>query len=101
MTDARLSVFAFFALAIGTFVPLDQAAAQQRWCAWYDAYTYNCGFRTFEQCLATISGAGGYCQRDVYGGPQRPPETTGGPRPRSRSRNDGMPAPYGGGPSGY
>jgi len=31
------------------------------WCAWYDPYTYNCGFNTFEQCQATISGAGGYC----------------------------------------
>jgi hypothetical protein len=31
------------------------------WCAWYDPYTYNCGFNTFQQCQATISGAGGYC----------------------------------------
>ena len=36
------------------------------WCAWYDAYTYNCGYYTFEQCLATIRGAGGYCARNVY-----------------------------------
>lgn len=35
------------------------------WCAWYDPYTYNCGFSTFEQCQATISGAGGYCAPNV------------------------------------
>jgi len=28
------------------------------WCAFYDASTYNCGFHTFEQCLATVRGAG-------------------------------------------
>ena len=36
------------------------------WCAWYDAYTYDCGYYTFEQCLATIHGVGGYCARNVY-----------------------------------
>jgi hypothetical protein len=48
-------------------------ASAAPWCAYYDAYTYNCGFRTFEQCLATISGAGGFCQRNPYeqGRPER------------------------------
>lgn len=36
------------------------------WCAYYNAYTYNCGFYTFQQCLATVSGAGGFCQRNPY-----------------------------------
>ena len=57
------------------------SAAQARWapwCAWYDPYTYNCGFHTFEQCLATIAGAGGYCARNVYGPP--------GTAPRRRHR---------------
>jgi hypothetical protein len=31
------------------------------WCAWYDPYTYNCGFNTFQQCQATVLGAGGFC----------------------------------------
>jgi len=48
------------------------------WCAWYDPYTYNCGFNTFEQCQATVSGAGGYCARNVYE-PQN-----AGPRPLRR-----------------
>jgi hypothetical protein len=35
------------------------------WCAWYDPYTYNCGFATFQQCQQTVLGAGGYCARNV------------------------------------
>jgi uncharacterized protein DUF3551 len=33
------------------------------WCATYnDAYgSRNCGFATFQQCLATVSGIGGFC----------------------------------------
>jgi Protein of unknown function (DUF3551) len=52
-----------------------QSASAAPWCAWYDAYTYNCGFHTFEQCLATVSGAGGSCNRNVnepaYSEPRR------------------------------
>jgi hypothetical protein len=45
--------------AIGT-----PAQAQNRpWCAYYDAlYATNCGFSTYEQCLATVSGVGGVCE---------------------------------------
>jgi Protein of unknown function (DUF3551) len=39
-----------------------QSANAAAWCAWYDAYTYNCGFRTLEQCRATIFGdSAAYC----------------------------------------
>jgi hypothetical protein len=33
------------------------------WCAYYgkDSGT-NCGFTTFEQCLANVSGIGGFCE---------------------------------------
>lgn len=41
------------------------------WCAYYDPWSYNCGFATFQQCLATISGAGGVCQPNPYGGTVR------------------------------
>ena len=39
-------------------------AAEYPWCARYDAWSYNCGFTTFGQCQATISGAGGICERN-------------------------------------
>jgi Protein of unknown function (DUF3551) len=34
------------------------------WCAFYTGpiSATNCGFSTYQQCLATISGIGGYCQ---------------------------------------
>jgi len=43
------------------------APAQARdypWCAFYTGpfSATNCGFDTYQQCLATVSGIGGYCQ---------------------------------------
>ena len=63
------SVFALLLLSAAGSGAANAAA----WCAWYDAYTYNCGFHTFEQCLATVRGVGGTCYRNVrsYGEPAR------------------------------
>jgi hypothetical protein len=55
VTAATLS-FTHAASAQGTYYP---------WCARYNAYTYNCGFKTWQQCQATVSGAGGICQENV------------------------------------
>ena len=47
--------------------PINEAAAQNYpWCAQYTvpAGARNCGFVTREQCMATVSGAGGYCERN-------------------------------------
>ena len=38
------------------------------WCAFYDPSTYNCGFYSFEQCLATVRGAGGWCRQNFFEG---------------------------------
>lgn len=38
------------------------AGGGQRWCAYYRTGSTNCGFSTLQQCRATISGIGGYCQ---------------------------------------
>jgi Protein of unknown function (DUF3551) len=46
------------------------------WCAQYggggnDGGGRNCGFWTYQQCYATVQGAGGYCQQNpMYRGPQ-------------------------------
>ena len=45
-----------------------QAAA---WCAYYDQSTYNCGFHTYQQCLDTIRGTGGWCRPNSYEGGSR------------------------------
>jgi hypothetical protein len=65
-----------------------QAAAQ--WCAYYDAYTYTCGFVSFNQCLATISGVGGVCRRDHnYREPRRDDRRSLAPSGRGESRGNG------------
>jgi hypothetical protein len=42
--------------------PGSLALAGGTWCAHYVFHT-NCGFYSFEQCQATVSGNGGFCQR--------------------------------------
>jgi hypothetical protein len=41
-------------------------AREYAWCATYnDKYgARNCGFDTFAQCLATVSGIGGFCSQN-------------------------------------
>jgi len=63
------------ALVFGPIFAFTSDAHAGAWCAWYDPYTYNCGFRTFEQCQATISGAGGYCARNVNEAPAPAPRS--------------------------
>lgn len=45
-----------------------EASAQGKywpWCARYDGWSVVCGFATFQQCLATVHGVGGFCQANV------------------------------------
>jgi hypothetical protein len=44
-------------------------AVEYPWCLYYsgggmDGGGTNCGFTTFDQCLATASGAGGFCNEN-------------------------------------
>jgi len=49
------------------------AQAQNRpWCAYYSGHfggASNCGFSTDEQCPATVSGVGGWCQPNTMYAP--------------------------------
>lgn len=47
--------------------PTPAQAQRARWCAQYDFSTSNCGFYTRAQCLAAISGVGGYCTLGLNG----------------------------------
>ena len=44
------------------------SATAAPWCAYYDFSTYNCGFYSYEQCLATVRGAGGWCRQNYFEG---------------------------------
>jgi Protein of unknown function (DUF3551) len=52
------------------------------WCAQYSgpAGGTNCGFTTFQQCLDTLSGIGGFCERNTL---YQPPP---GPRLLTRAQ---------------
>jgi hypothetical protein len=55
------------------------------WCAYYGedmGGSSNCGFATFEQCMAALSGNGGFCNRNT----QYVPSGAGGQLPRRHRR---------------
>lgn len=79
---------AMLAIVIVTLVCglADGAKAQGKywpWCVYYDAWTYNCGFVSLQQCLATAIGAGGACRPNPWGPPAAYSET---PRRKKRAR---------------
>ena len=70
-----------FAIVIVSAASGHRAVAQNYpWCADYASGVSNCGFVTFEQCLATLSGMGGFCNRNT----QYTPSTPGDFNPQSR-----------------
>lgn len=58
---------------ISMFLIADPVAADPyKWCANYRNGGSNCGFTTFEQCQATVSGVGGSCgPNQFYTGPDK------------------------------
>jgi hypothetical protein len=61
------------------------ASAEGAWCAQYGGSSSgsatNCGFYTFEQCRAAISGVGGFCSHTPYKWYE---EVIAPPKPRRR-----------------
>jgi hypothetical protein len=49
-------------------VPSAQAQSNYPWCARYgNGFSgTNCGFTTFEQCMETVRGIGGFCQKNDW-----------------------------------
>ncbi len=51
-------------LVAGVAIASSAQAQNYPWCAQYSGSmggSMNCGFTTHEQCMATVSGAGGFC----------------------------------------
>ncbi len=46
------------------------STAHADWCATYRVGGTNCGFHTFQQCMATVSGIGGFCNVSPYSSSQ-------------------------------
>lgn len=77
MRSLYVPLLAFVAL---TFTPTISSAIEYPWCAQYGrvgGFGRNCGFSTLQQCMATVSGIGGYCESNGrYTGPRRPARRT-------------------------
>ncbi len=72
------------ALAALFGAPTPATAQTYPWCAIYTGSmggSSNCGFSTFQQCLNTVQGIGGFCQRNNW---YQAPATTSR---RSRRQN--------------
>ncbi len=69
--------------AVALFATSEAHADPYRWCAVLNMgdAAYNCGFVTLEQCRATVSGIGGFCELNpFYDAPVRRPLRTVRPR---------------------
>ena len=85
-------ISAFFAAVVIAMLagwPRPAAAAiEYPWCAQYSGDDggggRNCGFSTLEQCMETVRGAGGFCERNLfYEGPAELPA-----KPPHKPRDD-------------
>jgi hypothetical protein len=59
---------ALFALALGAAWAATGTSAKAQdypWCANYTKGSTSCSFVTFEQCMADVSGIGGFCERNT------------------------------------
>ena len=59
---STLAVLALTAAGLVTSTAASKAEITYPWCAQYMRDGRNCGFSTYEQCRATVSGVGGYCE---------------------------------------
>jgi hypothetical protein len=84
----RIAVAALFTLIAGS-AAVPAHADPYRWCAQYGGYggggVESCYYLTLEQCRASVSGLGGWCQESPwYDG--RPVSTDSAPQRRTRKR---------------
>ncbi len=71
--------------AIVVAIPIAAQAQNYPWCSsFHDGAGTNCGFSTYEQCMATARGTGGYCApNNSYVAP-RPAMSSGRARRKHR-----------------
>jgi hypothetical protein len=70
MPKFKLVLFTAAALAAMSALAQPASAIEYPWCAQYsggmDGGGRNCGFVTIEQCMATVSGVGGFCAPNLF-----------------------------------
>jgi hypothetical protein len=84
---APIALAAFAALAVAAFAQ-PAAAIEYPWCAQYNGEDgdggRNCGFVSFEQCMQTVRGMGGFCAPNLF----YPSATERPVKPKRKPRND-------------
>ncbi|WP_157699565.1 DUF3551 domain-containing protein [Pseudorhodoplanes sinuspersici] len=60
----KITLIGIFAMTLPLIASVPAQAQEYPWCARYDWTTSNCGFVSFQQCLATIQGIGGRCEQN-------------------------------------
>jgi hypothetical protein len=84
----RTLLAALFVITLSGVVERAAAEPYYPWCAELrdrSGSSTNCGFTSFEQCMATVRGIGGFCHENPYNrawGSEEPPRT----RKRSHTR---------------
>ena len=92
----RILVLASLIALGGLSLDAPAAAKEPAWCAVYRTGGTNCGFHTHEQCMATVSGIGGFCNRSPYAEPEKPAarrEQAVEPKPRRKEEEKARAAP--------
>ena len=70
------SIMGAVAMLFLMIVTTPSALAEGSWCATYGGNGgTNCGFYSFQQCMAAVSGAGGFCTQNGFSGYQNYPRT--------------------------
>jgi hypothetical protein len=82
------------AILVGATALCGSANAQNYpWCAEYGGGdmggSTNCGFSTYEQCMVTLSGMGGFCNRNTQYVPPPGPHSVTPYAPRHHRRHEG------------
>jgi Protein of unknown function (DUF3551) len=79
-------------LVVAELAPREAEAQNYPWCAYYGGVMggggTNCGFTTFQQCLATVSGIGGSCEPNTQYVPPPGPRAPAHRRHHRRPAND-------------
>jgi Protein of unknown function (DUF3551) len=78
-----MRMIAVASIMLAALLPCTNGADAAPWCAQYGTGGTNCGFYSFEQCLAARSGNGGFCSENSFENPYR----TGGAARRRYRRN--------------
>ena len=74
--QGRSSIMGAVAMLFLMIVTTPSAQSEGSWCATYGGNGgTNCGFYSFQQCMAAVSGTGGFCTQNGFSGYQNYPRT--------------------------